>query len=340
MLLFPDRDAAGQTARGGPAPRRPPVGRTDDARKRPAPPASFGLARRPRRPGHRTTLPRPSRPPRLAGHQIAPRPPGVKDGGAEVQGYHRGLEPVAPPDLSARLEASLGAVGRRLEAARRRSPRAAPAVRLLVVTKTIPAAWLDPLGRAGAMDVGENRVTGAPARRRAGPAALRWHLIGHLQRNKADLALDAFDEFHALDSLRLAAHLAGRLAARARAPWPVYVQVNASGEPQKGGLGPSETIAVLREVLAMPALLPVGFMTLARHGAPDAELRRTFRTLVDLRAEARRLGLGDPPPAELSMGMSDDFEVAVEEGATIVRVGRAVFEGVAPLGPPPPGGAR
>lgn len=233
------------------------------------------------------------------------------------------IDPLVQP-----LTANLAQLRRRIQAAQARSPRAARAVELVVVTKSVPDSWLAPLAAAGATQVGENRVVGALERRARGPAGLRWHLVGHLQRNKALRALEAFDVFHALDSLRLATHLDRLQTERAGRPWPVLLQVNASGEDQKEGVAPEKALGLLGSLLALPRLLPIGFMTIARHCAEEAELRRTFRTLCDLRAEAQRRGLGDSPPSELSMGMSEDFEVAVEEGATIVRVGRAVFSGL------------
>jgi pyridoxal phosphate enzyme (YggS family) len=198
----------------------------------------------------------------------------------------------------------------------------------VAVTKAAPEACFGSLLRAGVTDVGENRVHAAARRRPGAPAGLRWHGIGHLQRNKIPEALATFDVFHALDSLRLAQGLERHLAPAGRR-WPVLVQVNASAEEQKGGLGPEEASAFLAEILTRcPHLQVTGWMTMAAFGASEGDLRRTFRTLRALRDEVRGRGLGDPPPGELSMGMSDDFEIAIEEGATVVRVGRALFQGV------------
>ena len=226
----------------------------------------------------------------------------------------------------ARLAANVAGLRARIEAARARSVHAAEAVTLVVVTKSQPAAIFAPLAQAGVTDVGENRVQQAAARRPGAPEGLTWHGIGHLQRNKVASAVGLFDVFHALDSLRLAERIEEALAAAERT-WPVYVQLNAADDPAKGGWRPEEAPAVLEALAALPHLRPIGFMTMAAEGAQESALRRTFRTLRDVRDEAVRRGVGSIAPDGLSMGMSNDFEIAVEEGATAVRVGRAVFAG-------------
>ncbi len=231
------------------------------------------------------------------------------------------------PRLS-RLTANLRALERRIEAARARGRHAADRVGLLVVTKSAPAAWFPLLAAARILAVGENRVQAAQARRPLSPPGWEWHLIGHLQRNKAARALQLFDVFHALDSLALAQALATVRAGNG-APWPVYIQVNAADDPHKGGIAPAEVPSFVRALADLPSLLPVGFMTMARLGADESETRAAFRTLREVRDAACRSGVGAAPPAGLSMGMSEDFELAVEEGATLVRLGSAVFEGLA-----------
>ena len=239
------------------------------------------------------------------------------------------------PDALHRLSDNVAALASRVDAARRRGPKASPTpVSLVVVTKSAPPAAFDLLARAGHADVGENRVLDAE-RRRASASRLKtpdgrgitWHGIGHLQTNKARRALFAFDVFHALDSLHLADRLESCLAETDRR-WPVYAQVNAAEDPAKGGVGPSEALDFLRALADRPHLDVVGLMAMAREDAPGDAARRTFTALRGIRDEAVRLGVGRRPPAGLSMGMSDDFETAVEEGATVVRIGRAAFEGV------------
>ena len=240
------------------------------------------------------------------------------------------MPPVTPPpddDPQPRLEANLAGIHERIEAARARGPHAAAAVDLIVVTKSQPAGIFGPLAAAGVRQIGENRVQSAAARRPEAPPELTWHGIGHLQRNKAGAAVDTFDVFHALDSLRLAKRLDAVLAERGRT-WPVYVQVNAAEDPAKGGWRADEAQQALKDLAALPHLTPIGFMTMGALVAQESDLRRTFRTLRDVRDEAVRRGVGTTAPTGLSMGMSSDFEIAVEEGATCVRVGRAVFAGV------------
>jgi PLP dependent protein len=233
--------------------------------------------------------------------------------------------PIVEPALD-RLRRHLTSVYERIEAARTRGSHAARTITLVVVTKAAPAGAFDLLRSVGERDVGENRVQDAALKRESAPPGLVWHGIGHLQTNKVKKAVRAFDVFHALDSAPLAAAVEGALAAAGRR-WPVYLQVNAARDPNKGGVEPERAIALAEEVAALGHLDVVGFMTMAKEDDVGERARPCFRTLRELRDEAVRRGIGRVPPTGLSMGMSGDFEVAVEEGATIVRVGHAVWEG-------------
>lgn len=248
------------------------------------------------------------------------------------------MRPSKPVAVQDRIRRNLDRIHARIQQARERGPSAAERTDLVVVTKSVGPEFFAPLAAAGVRDVGENRVQSAAARRPLGPKEWTWHGIGHLQRNKARTALVTFDVFHALDSERLARHL-DRLLAGSGRRWPVYLQVNAARDPAKGGFEPDQTLEVLRRLAALEHLEPRGLMTMSRLGAKDDDLRATFRTLRQIRDDALGLGVGEVPVSGLSMGMSDDFEIAVEEGATLVRVGRAVFEGVckdtAPVSPRP-----
>jgi pyridoxal phosphate enzyme (YggS family) len=237
--------------------------------------------------------------------------------------------------VSQSLRTHLASVLARIESARCRGPSGASSVRLVAVTKSVPDEILADLPAAGVTDVGENRVQSAQRRRPLAPAGLTWHGIGHLQRNKVARAVRLFDVFHALDSERLAVEIEAILAnapgrGGTNARWPVYIQVNAASDPAKGGVRPEETLDFVKRVSLLEHLEPVGFMTMAREGSSDAEARAAFRTLREVRDDVVRASVGTSAPTGLSMGMSDDFEVAVEEGATVVRVGRALFEGVVP----------
>ncbi|MDB4907495.1 MAG: hypothetical protein JWO05_2279 [Gemmatimonadetes bacterium] len=193
-------------------------------------------------------------------------------------------------------------------------------VTLVAVTKTygpdaVEAAWA-----AGIRDVGENRVQEALPKRQATSVPVNWHLIGHLQRNKVK-ALDHFELLQSLDSLRLAEAVHAHGIERARA-MESLVQVNVSGEGSKGGFSPGELESCAGRLAAMPGLVVRGVMTMAPLGASETELRRVFAGARAVRDSLRSAGL---PAADLSMGMSSDYEVAVEEGATCVRLGTILF---------------
>jgi pyridoxal phosphate enzyme (YggS family) len=190
-------------------------------------------------------------------------------------------------------------------------------VTLVAVSKTVDAAAVREAFEAGQRHFGENRVQDA-AMKMAALTELRlsitWHLIGRLQSNKAGKAAGLFDLFHSVDSV----DLAEQLSRRAPKPLPILLEVNVSGEPSKAGFEPARLEETLAAVRALPNMEVRGLMTMAPLN-PDPETARPFfRRLRELRD---RHGLTD-----LSMGMTDDFEVAVEEGATIVRVGRAIFQ--------------
>jgi PLP dependent protein len=193
-------------------------------------------------------------------------------------------------------------------------------VRIIAVTKThgpdaVAAAW-----DAGLEDVGENRVQEALGKMAAGSPPVRWHLIGHLQRNKVKSA-DSFFLVHSIDSLRLAAAANAHGTSAGRAV-PALVQMNVAGEESKGGFAPDELEGAAGELSAMKGLDVRGVMTMARFGAPEAELRETFQGARRARELLRARGFN---AAELSMGMSGDYETAVEEGATYVRLGTILF---------------
>ncbi len=211
----------------------------------------------------------------------------------------------------------------RIAAACARAGRSPESVSLVAVSKTVPADALRDAVTAGFDLLGENRVQEAVAKVPEVPGA-RWHLVGPLQSNKAHPALEVFDAIESVDSVKLAARL-DRLVPGTRPGrrYPVLVQVNVDLDPAKAGFEPGAIDAALAELAALPHLELRGLMTVGRMTADPGEARRTFAGLRELgeRCRSRWPELGP----ELSMGMSDDFEVAIEEGATIVRVGRALF---------------
>jgi hypothetical protein len=233
----------------------------------------------------------------------------------------------------------IAAIQERITAAARRANRDPATIRLVAVTKTHPPDLIAQAVTAGVSDLGENRIQEAEAKVSA-LAALEpcptWHLIGHLQRNKAKTAVGLFDMVHSLDSLRLAETLNRHAAARpgGQPQLPVLLQVNVSGEASKEGFnlpgGPehasqwSQFQVEVEQILALPHLQIQGLMTIAPFADDPEVARPVFRTLRTLRTTlAQQFPQADW--SHLSMGMTDDFEIAIEEGATIVRIGRAIF---------------
>lgn len=234
------------------------------------------------------------------------------------------LVPVAHAETAEEFRLNLDAVLARIDAARARSSRADD-VRLLPVSKTVPAERIRHAIEAGALWLGENKVQ--EAHRKWGEltdTAVKWSVIGHLQTNKAKLVAEFASEFQALDSLRVAEALDRRLQASGRS-LDVFVQVNTSGEDSKFGLEPDAVAGFVRELPNYSSLRVRGLMTLAVF-SPDAELVRTcFRRLREVQGRLRETAPDGVGLDELSMGMSGDFEMAIEEGATVVRVGQAIF---------------
>ena len=202
--------------------------------------------------------------------------------------------------------------------AARRVGRDAAAIRIIAVTKTFPPAAVLAALNAGIEDIGENYVQEARAKRAAADGDTVWHLIGGLQRNKVRAAVATFDWIHTVDAAPVAAALDAE-AARSGRRLAVLIQVNVGGETQKRGVAPEGVEMLAGEVLRMAGLRLEGLMTVPPAGAS----RTHFQTLRQVRERAAtRLGVELP---HLSMGMSDDFAVAVEEGATMLRLGRALF---------------
>ncbi len=225
------------------------------------------------------------------------------------------------------IAARLAAVRHAVADSARRAGRDPASVRIVAVTKTLPPAAVEAALAAGLADIGENYVQEARAKRAAvaGPAA--WHLIGALQRNKARAAVGLFDRVHTVDSAPLAAALAAE-AGHAGRSLGVLVQVNVAGERTKRGVPPEQVEEVAKAILGHPELRLEGLMAIPPPPARPEASRPHFRVLRELRDRAQtRLGVELP---HLSMGMSDDFPVAVEEGATLLRLGRALFGGRGP----------
>jgi pyridoxal phosphate enzyme (YggS family) len=230
---------------------------------------------------------------------------------------------MAEPATSAALVAALTSVEQRIERACVRAGRPPASVRLLPVSKGVPADRMRAAAELGLTTFGENRIQEAEAKAAALPSA-HWELIGHLQSNKAARAVALFDAIHSVDSVDLAVRL-NRMAGDATPSrtLPIYLEVNVDADPAKAGFTPVTVAARLDEMADLVHLELAGLMTVGRFANSAEQARPTFRRLRELSDRLRRaqprLGAG------LSMGMSADFEVAIEEGATIVRVGSALF---------------
>jgi pyridoxal phosphate enzyme (YggS family) len=223
------------------------------------------------------------------------------------------------------LERNVAAVRERIAAAAARADRDPGKIRLVAATKYVEADALPLLARAGVTVIGENRVQEALAKFAAvGGCGLEWHFIGTLQKNKINKVLSRFTLIHSVDSPELAEAVSDRSTG---GPTPVLFEVNVAGEATKHGFDPDSLAESLPALLSLPGIAPRGLMTMAPFEAEPRATRPVFRALRELCDEsARRHAIAEF--TELSMGMTNDYEVAVEEGATLVRVGSALFRGL------------
>ncbi len=224
-----------------------------------------------------------------------------------------------------RIAANLARVRERIQAAAERSGRDPQRVTLVVVTKTRTLEEIRAAVEAGAADLGENYVQELVAKaRELGGAPVRWHAIGHVQTNKVRMLAPVVSLVHSLDSLKLAQELDRRAEAAGR-KIPALIQVNVAGEETKFGVNEAGLFELAPQVAQLRHLQLVGLMTIPPFAEDGEANRRHFARLRELAEEL--IGQGLPPEcmSELSMGMTSDFEVAVEEGATLVRVGTAIF---------------
>jgi len=225
--------------------------------------------------------------------------------------------------------ANLESVQERIRTACDRAGRAVDSVALLAVAKTHSADAVQTLAACGVRLFGENKVQEAKAKIPLCSNRLRWHMIGHLQSNKARDAVHLFEMIQSVDSLALAQELNKR-AEQAGKTMPILLEVNIVGEASKFGYAPEALLRDLLEINRLPRLEIHGLMTIPPWSPVPERVRPVFRRLRELRAQCEEV-LGAPLP-QLSMGMTGDFEVAIEEGATLVRVGTALF-GERPKGP-------
>lgn len=222
------------------------------------------------------------------------------------------------------ISRNLQEIQQRLHEAAQLAGRDPAAVRLVAVTKTVGLDRLKAAVAAGHTLFGENYVQEARAKIAALGPGLTWHFIGHLQSNKARAAVELFDLIHSVDRLRLAQAL-DQAASRLGKVQNILLQVNLAGEESKSGATPEDVQNLLSNISNMPNLKVLGLMTMPPWFPDPEEARPYFRALRELRDRLRRLHLVEGDLGELSMGMTGDFEAAVAEGATLVRIGTAIF---------------
>jgi PLP dependent protein len=220
------------------------------------------------------------------------------------------------------LAENLDSIQQRIRAACDRAARAPESVTLLAVTKGQSPDAVSEAGRLGLTHFGENKIQEAKAKIPLCSGKLRWHFIGHLQTNKCRDAVELFEMIQSVDSLHVAQEISKR-AELAGKTMPILLEVNLAGEASKFGYRPETLLAELNQINALPRLEVHGLMTVPPWTSNAENVRPVFRQLRLLKERAEQV-LGAPLP-QLSMGMSGDFEVAIEEGATIVRVGTALF---------------
>ena len=219
------------------------------------------------------------------------------------------------------IEENILAVRERVAQAAERSGRNPDDIKIIAVTKTHPAAVIDEAISLGIEHIGENRVQEALAKHGDVEQNAVWHMVGHLQRNKVKHALSIFDSIHSVDSIALASEInkrAGRIV-------DIFAEVNIGGEESKSGIKTGEVIPFLKELRPFENLRCRGLMAVPPIQDSSENARPFFRELADLQSEANRQNIFDQPLHDLSMGMTNDFEIAIEEGATVIRIGRALF---------------
>ena len=225
------------------------------------------------------------------------------------------------------LSKNLHRVRERIAVACARVGRVPDEVTLIAVTKYAQLDWVRELIDLGVTDLGESRPQQLVARAEQLSSHVRWHQIGHLQRNKADMLLPVVERIHSVDSLRLIEHLATSATKRGLRP-RILFEVNVSGEASKDGFMVDELLTAWPLILEHDSIAIDGLMTMAPLEDDPEVVRSVFRGLRELRDRLREVSSGRCPLPDLSMGMSGDFEIGIEEGATLIRVGSSLFEGL------------
>jgi pyridoxal phosphate enzyme (YggS family) len=230
-------------------------------------------------------------------------------------------------DFRGLLSDRLGSVRERIVGACARAGRAPQEVTLVAVTKTVPPPVAAAVPELGVFDLGESRPQELWRKAALLPATIRWHLIGHLQRNKVERTLRHAEWIHSVDSVRLLEAVEAEAVRQSRGV-SVLLEVNASRESNKHGFAPEDVRGLAAEINKLRQIRVRGLMTMAAYDEAPENCRPTFALVRELRDRLRPEVLPAHPLDHLSMGMSNDFEVAIEEGATLVRLGTALFEGL------------
>ncbi len=222
------------------------------------------------------------------------------------------------------IQENLNTVESKIAEACRRSGRSRDDVRLIAVSKTKPISMLQEAYDLGCRDFGENKVQELVEKYEQLPKDIRWHMIGHLQRNKVKYIVDKVAMIHSVDSLRLAEEIS-KEALKKNVTVPILVEVNVAGEESKFGVSPSETAALVEEIAKLPNIIVKGLMTIAPYTDHPEENRLYFANLKQIYVDIIQKNIDNICMGELSMGMTGDYGIAVEEGATYIRVGTGIF---------------
>lgn len=222
------------------------------------------------------------------------------------------------------IRTNIEAVEERICSACKRAGRDRSEVRLICVTKTKPVEMLQEAYEAGQRDFGENKVQEICRKKPDLPSDIRWHMIGHLQRNKVRYLMDKAVMIHSVDSAALAQTIS-REAVRAGRVMDILLEVNAAGEESKFGLGYEDVLPLIREIAPLPGIRICGLMTVPPYTDDPETSRPFFKKLRELAVDIASQSIDNVSMHILSMGMTGDFEVAIEEGATHIRVGTAIF---------------
>lgn len=223
------------------------------------------------------------------------------------------------------LVENLNNINQTIQLACQKAQRSVDDVTMIAVTKSVESGTAKELAELGIENMAENRVDKLLEKKMAlkNFSSIKWHLIGNLQRRKVKLVINEIDYFHALDSLKLA----GEIQKRAEKEISCFIEVNITGEETKHGFKPEEVIEFIHELAPLDKIKIVGLMTMAPFDASEHDLHEVFSKLKKLQLAINDLNLLRAPCTELSMGMSNDFPIAIEEGATFVRIGTAIFRG-------------